>query len=85
VIADVPIAIGDFMSAAITNKISAAIKTRTDKKMNGSAYGNPYFAPIKPVLHKSTKSTGANLESFTPRKSTSTELRISPSTWDCAQ
>jgi hypothetical protein len=53
--------------------------------MNGSAYGNPYFAPTKPVLHKSTKSTGANLESFTPRKSTSTELRISPSTWDCAQ
>ena len=84
-IADVPIAIGDFMSAATANKMSAAIKTRTDKNMNGSAYGKPYFAPTKPVLHKSTNRTGANLENFTPRTSTSTELMILPSTWDCAQ
>lgn len=62
------------MTAAIANKISAAIKTRTDKNMNGSAKGKPYFAPIKPVLHNSTKSTGANLDSFMPRKSISTEL-----------
>lgn len=37
VIADAPIAIGAFITVAIANKIRAAIKTRTDKNMNGSA------------------------------------------------
>lgn len=32
-----PIAIGDFTTAAITNKITDAISTRTAKKMKGSA------------------------------------------------
>ena len=80
--ADTPIAIGDFITTATANNMSPAIKTRTDKKMNGSAYGRPYFAPTKPVLHRSTKRTGANLASFKPRKSISTELMILPSTWD---
>jgi hypothetical protein len=75
-IADLPIAIGDFKSAAIANNSSAAIKTRTAKKIKGSAYGNPYFAPTKPVLHKITKRIGAKLTNFKPRKSTSTALVI---------
>ena len=78
-IADFPMAIGDFKSAAIANNNNAAIKTRTDKKMKGSAYGNPYFAPTKPVLHKTTKSIGAKLANFKPRKLTSIALTILPS------
>ena len=75
-IADVPIAIGNLINAATANKMTAAIKTRTDKKMNGSAKGKPYFAPIKPVLQSATKRTGANLEKVKPRKSPSSALRI---------
>jgi hypothetical protein len=75
VIADVPMAIGDFNNAATANKMRAAIKTRTDKNMNGSAKGKPYFAPTNPVLQRTTKRTGANLEKVKPRKSPSTALR----------
>ena len=76
VIAAAPIAIGAFKMAAIANKIIAAITTRTARKINGSAYGRPYFAPTKPVLHNATKRTGANLANFKPRKSPSDELVI---------
>ncbi len=74
------IAIGDLMTTAITNKIAAAISTRKARKMNGSAYGRPYFAPTKPVLHSKTKSSGATLESFKLRRLLSVVLMISPST-----
>jgi hypothetical protein len=44
--------------------------------MNGSAYGKPYLAPIKPVLHNETNRNGANFDNFKLRKSPSAELEI---------
>jgi len=76
VIADFPIAIGDLVAAAIENKIAAAIRTLTARKMNGSAYGKPYLAPINPVLHNATNRNGANFDNFKLRKSPSAELEI---------
>ena len=57
-------------------RITAATKTRTAKKMNGSANGRPYFAPTNPVLHSKTKRIGASLESFKLRKAPSGEPKI---------
>ena len=74
VIAFDPIAIGDFNTAAIAKRMRAAIRTLIAKKIKGSAYGRPYLAPTKPVLHRRTKTSGANLESFNPRRSPSIEL-----------
>ncbi len=54
----------------------AAIRIRIDKKMKGSAYGNPYLAPTKPVLHNKTKSAGANLSKVNLRKSPSRRPEI---------
>ena len=54
----------------------AAIRIRTDKKIKGSAYGNPYLAPTKPVLHKMTKRAGANLTKINLRKSPSRRPEI---------
>ena len=76
VIADLPIAMGALLTAAIRKRITAAINTRTDRNMNGSAYGKPYLAPTKPVLHNATKRIGANLDNFKPRKSPSGEQVI---------
>ena len=67
---------GIFNRYAITNRSTAAIKTRMDRNTNGSAYGNPYLAPTKPVLHKRTKSAGANRANFNLRRSPSGLLKI---------
>jgi len=80
VIAFEPIAIGDFIIAAIAKRMTAAIRTLVAKKMKGSAYGRPYLAPTKPVLHRRTKRSGAIFESFNPRRSPSGVLMILPST-----
>ena len=68
--------IGIFINLASANKSAAASKIRTDRKTNGSAYGNPYLAPTKPVLHKRTKRAGANLASVKLRRSPSGPLKI---------
>jgi len=74
--APLPIRIGIRINRASANKSTAAIKTRIDKKTNGSAYGNPYLAPMKPVLHKRTKRPGANLSKVNLRRSPSGQLMI---------
>ena len=63
-IASTPIDMGDFTTAATVNRSSEAIRTRAARRTNGSAYGKAYLAPTKPVLHRSTKTTGANRDSF---------------------
>ena len=64
-IALLPIAIGDFATKATIKRMSAARNIRALRKINGSAKGKPYFAPTKPVLHKSTKRYGASRATFT--------------------
>ena len=60
---------GIFIKRTRASNKTEAIKTRTDKNMNGSAYGNPYLAPTKPVLQRRTNRNGANFWSFNLRKS----------------
>ena len=67
-IARAPMVTGAFNTRAIANRMTAAISTRIARKIKGSAYGSPYLAPTKPVLHNKTKRSGATLESFNPRK-----------------
>ena len=71
-----PTRTGIFNRYAIRKRSTAAIKTRIDKNTNGSAYGNPYLAPTKPVLHKRTKSAGAKRANFNLRRSPSGLLKI---------
>ena len=71
-----PMRTGIFKRFAITNRSIAAIKTRIDRNTNGSAYGSPYLAPTKPVLHNRTKSAGANRANFNLRRSPSGLLKI---------
>lgn len=75
-IAERPIKIGVLSAAATTKSNKAAISTRVARKMKGSANGSPYLAPTNPVLHKRTKRSGADLESFNPRRSPSDEPEI---------
>src|SRR6476661_7800042 len=39
--------------------IASTNAKRRQRKVNGSAYGTPSFAPMKPVLQSTTKSGGA--------------------------
>ena len=47
------------MASDIANKIVTTKIIRNTVSVNGSAKGMPYFEPIKPVLHSSTKAAGA--------------------------
>ncbi|GAA6166335.1 hypothetical protein NBRC116591_01450 [Sessilibacter corallicola] len=44
--------------AIIMNNIAHVIANLSDKKVKGSTYGSPYFAPINPVLQSRTNSAG---------------------------